>query len=84
MVGVLIMSKVIFTLDSSLYDMVDAIGLEYEEVKGNYEVTVDLDYEKEQYELDIDYCLSQSDDELCSYLLNDECREGLIYTKRVY
>ena len=84
MVGVLIMSLVKFTVNSELYDLVDAIGFEYEEVDGNYVVTVDLDYEREQYDIDVDYLLNQNDYELCSYLMGDEFTEGLIYTERVY
>jgi len=83
MVGVLIMSLVKFTVNSDLYDLVDAIGLEYEEVNGNYEVTVDLDYEKEQYDIDVDYLLNENDYDLCNYLLGDELADGLISTKRL-
>ena len=83
MVGVLIMSFVKFTVNSDLYDLVDAIGLEYEEINGNYVVTVDLDYEREQYGIDVDYLLNENDYDLCNYLLGDEFSEGLIYTERL-
>ena len=84
MVGVLIMSLVKFTVNSDLYDLVDAIGLEYEKVNNNYVVTVDLDYEREQYDIDVDYLLNQNDYSLCEYLMGNEFSEGLIYTERVY
>ena len=84
MVGLLIMSLVKFTVNSDLYDLVDAIGLEYEEVDGNYVVTVDLDYEREQYDIDVDYLLNLNDYSLCEHLMGNEFSEGLIYTERVY
>ena len=84
MVGVLIMSLVKFTVNSDLYDLVDAIGFEYEKVNNNYVVTVDLDYEREQYDIDVDYLLNQNDYSLCEYLMGNEFSEGLIYTERVY
>ena len=84
MVGVLIMSLVKFTVNSDLYDLVDAIGFEYEKVNDNYVVTVDLDYEREQYDIDVDYLLIQYDYSLCEYLMGNEFSEGLIYTERVY
>ena len=84
MVGVLIMSLVKFTVNSDLYDLVDAIGFEYEKVNDNYVVTVDLDYEREQYDIDVDYLLNQNDYSLCEYLMGNEFSEGLIYTERVY
>tara|TARA_R100000278_G_C5421028_1_gene146580 strand:+ start:503 stop:757 length:255 start_codon:yes stop_codon:yes gene_type:complete len=83
MVGVLIMSLVKFTVNSDLYDLVDAIGLEYEKVNGNYEVTVDLEYEREQYDIDVDYLLNEDDYTMCTYLLGDELANGLISTKRL-
>ena len=84
MVGLLIMSLVKFTVNSELYDLVDAIGFEYEEVDGNYVVTVDLDYEREQYGIDVDYLLNQNDYALCEHLMGNEFTEGLVYTERVY
>ena len=84
MVGVLIMSLVKFTVNSDLYDLVDAIGLEYEEVDGNYVVTVDLDYEREQYDIDVDYLLNQNDYDLWQSLMGNEFTEGLVYTESVY
>ena len=84
MVGLLIMSLVKFTVNSDLYDLVDAIGFEYEKVNDNYVVTVDLDYEREQYDIDVDYLLNQNDYSLCEYLMGNEFSEGLIYTERVY
>ena len=83
MVGLLIMSLVKFTVNSDLYDLVDAIGLEYEEVDGNYVVTVDLEYEREQYDIDVDYLLNEDDYTMCNYLLGDELADGLISTKRL-
>ena len=84
MVGVLIMSLVKFTVHSELFDLVDAIGLEYEKINDNYVVTVDLDYEREQYDIDVDYLLNQNDYSLCEHLMGNEFSEGLIYTERVY
>ena len=84
MVGELIMSLVKFTVNSDLYDLVDAIGLEYEKVDDNYVVTVDLDYESYHYDVDIDYLLNLNDYSLCEHLMGNEFSEGLIYTERVY
>ena len=84
MVGVLIMSLVKFTVNSDLYDLVDAIGLEYEKVNDNYVVTVDLDYESYHYDVDIDYLLNQTDYDLCEYLIGNEAADGLISTERIY
>ena len=84
MVGVLIMSLVKFTVNSDLYDLVDAIGFEYEKVNDNYVVTVDLDYEREQYDIDVDYLLQQNDYSLCEYLMGNEAADGLISTERIY
>ena len=84
MVGVLIMSLVKFTVHSELFDLVDAIGLEYEKINDNYVVTFDLDYEREQYDIDVDYLLNQNDYDLCQSLMGNEFTEGLVYTERVY
>ena len=84
MVRVLIMSLVKFTVNSDLYDLVDAIGLEYEKVNDNYVVTVDLDYESYHYDVDIDYLLNQTDYDLCEYLIGNEAADGLISTERIY
>jgi len=78
------MSLVKFTVNSDLYDLVDAIGLEYEKVNDNYVVTVDLDYESYHYDVDIDYLLNLNDYSLCEHLMGNEFSEGLIYTERVY
>ena len=56
----------------------------YEKINDNYVVTVDLDYEREQYDIDVDYLLNQNDYSLCEYLMGNEFSEGLIYTERVY
>ena len=69
MVGVLIMSLVKFTVHSELFDLVDAIGLEYE---------------REQYDIDVDYLLNQNDYDLCQSLMGNEFTEGLVYTERLY
>ena len=78
------MSLVKFTVNSDLYDLVDAIGLEYEKVDDNYVVTVDLDYESYHYDVDIDYLLNQTDYDLCEYLIGNEAADGLISTERIY
>ena len=78
------MSLVKFTVNSDLYDLVDAIGLEYEKVNDNYVVTVDLDYESYHYDVDIDYLLNQTDYDLCEYLIGNEAADGLISTERIY
>ena len=78
------MSSVKFTVNSDLYDLVDAIGLEYEKVNDNYVVTVDLDYESYHYDVDIDYLLNQTDYDLCEYLIGNEAADGLISTERIY
>ena len=82
--------QVKFTIDYDLIELVDAIGLDYEEVivksdvMTNYkeiEITVDeVEYHVEnEEELHI-----LNDEELCEYLLNPTLCEGLIYTQRIY
>ena len=79
-----------FTVDYDLIELVDAIGLDYDvvnaksDVISNYkeiEITVDnieelVDNEEEYHVL--------TDEDLCSFLLNETLCEGLIYTQRIY
>ncbi len=79
-----------FTVDYDLIELVDAIGLDYDivnaksDVISNYkeiEITVDnieelVDNEEEYHQL--------TDEDLCSFLLNETLCEGLIYTQRIY
>ena len=79
-----------FTVDYDLIELVDAIGLDYDIVDAksdlidNYkeiEITVDnieelVDNEEEYHVL--------TDEDLCSFLLNETLCEGLIYTQRIY
>ena len=79
-----------FTIDYDLIELVDAIGLDYKvvdaksDVISNYkeiEITVDnieelVDNEEEYHVL--------TDEDLCSFLLNETLCEGLIYTQRIY
>ena len=79
-----------FTEDYDLIELVDAIGLDYDivnaksDVISNYkeiEITVDnieelVDNEEEYHVL--------TDEDLCSFLLNETLCEGLIYTQRIY
>ena len=82
--------QVKFTIDYDLIELVDAIGLDYDivdaksDVISNYkeiEITVDdieelVDNEEEYHVL--------TDEDLCSFLLNETLCEGLIYTQRIY
>ena len=81
--------QVKFTIDYDLIELVDAIGLDYEEVivksdvMTNYkeiEITVD---EVEYHIEDVDDYNRLSDEELCEFLLNETLCEGLIYTQRI-
>jgi len=87
MVGLLIMKGLYFTVDADYLELVDSIGHEYEEIDDNLKIKVDLDYEREQYGLDIDVISTQydmSDEMLSNIFLGPELTEALIYTERVY
>jgi len=78
-----------FTVDYDLIELVDAIGLDYEEVivksdvMTNYkEIVITVDNIEELIDNEDDYN-RLSDDELCEYLLNPTLCEGLIYTQRI-
>ena len=48
------MNKIVFVIDPSYYELIDSIGLEYHQYKScEYAVHVDLNYEEEQYDIDI-------------------------------
>ena len=81
------MRELYFTVDADLLELVDSIGHEYEEINDNLKIKVDLDYEREQYGLDIDVISTQydmSDEMLSNIFLGPELTEALIYTERVY
>jgi len=76
------MGSVKFIIDSDLIELVDAIGLDYEESKSqDDEIVIILD-NVEELVGDINSYELLSDDELCSFLLNETLCEGLIYTDR--
>ena len=76
------MGSVKFIIDSDLIELVDAIGLDYEESKSqDDEIVVILDNVDELVG-DVNSYVLLSDDELCSFLLNETLCEGLIYTDR--
>ena len=76
------MGSVKFIIDSDLIELVDAIGLDYEESKSqDDEIVIILDNVDELVG-DINSYELLSDDELCSFLLNETLCEGLIYTDR--
>ena len=90
MVGLLIMKGLYFTVDADLLELVDSIGHEYEKINDDdIRIKVDLEYEKEQYGLDVDvlttaYGNELSDEMLSNIFLGPELTEALVYTERVY
>ena len=76
------MGSVKFIIDSDLIELVDAIGLDYEESESqDDEIVIILDNVDELVG-DVNSYVLLSDDELCSFLLNETLCEGLIYTDR--
>ena len=76
------MGSVKFIIDSDLIELVDAIGLDYEESKSqDDEIVVILD-DVDELVGDVNSYELLSDDELCSFLLSETLCEGLIYTDR--
>ena len=75
--------KVLFTIDSDLTELVDAIGLDYQVNNNTDDITIQLDNIEELVEDEDDYN-RLSDDELCEFLLSPTLCEGLIYTERLY
>ena len=76
------MGSVKFIIDSDLIELVDAIGLDYEESKNqDDEIVIILDNVDELVG-DVNSYELLSDDELCSFLLSETLCEGLIYTDR--
>ena len=75
--------KVLFTIDSDLTELVDAIGLDYQVNNNTDDITIQLDNIEELVDNE-EYYHSLTDDELCEYLLNPTLCEGLIYTQRIY
>ena len=83
------MRELYFTVDADYLELVDSIGHEYEEIDDSLRIKVDLDYEKEQYGLDVDVLneaneIALSDEMLSNIFLGPELTEALIYTERVY
>ena len=76
------MGSVKFIIDSDLIELVDAIGLDYEESESqDDEIVIILDNVDELVG-DVNSYELLSDDELCSFLLSETLCEGLIYTDR--
>ena len=75
--------KVLFTIDSDLTELVDAIGLDYHVNNNTDDITIQLDNIEELVENE-EYYHSLTDEEMCEYLLNPTLCEGLIYTHRIY
>ena len=75
--------KVLFTIDSDLTELVDAIGLDYQVNNNTDDITIQLDNIEELVDNE-EYYHSLTDDEMCEYLLNPTLCEGLIYTQRIY
>ena len=76
------MGSVKFIIDSDLIELVDAIGLDYEESKSqDDEIVIILD-DVDELVGDVNSYELLSDDELCSFLLSETLCEGLIYTDR--
>ena len=76
------MGSVKFIIDSDLIELVDAMGLDYEESKSqDDEIVIILD-DVDELVGDVNSYELLSDDELCSFLLSETLCEGLIYTDR--
>ena len=81
-----------FTVDYDLIELVDAIGLDYNivnaksDVISNYkELVIEVNDIEEHLEVDNEeYYHTLTDEDLCSFLLNETLCEGLIYTQRFY
>ena len=87
------MRELYFTVDADLIDtleLVDSIGHEYENINdSDVRIKIDLDYERQQYGLDVDVLneaneIALSDEMLSNIFLGPELTEALIYTERVY
>ena len=87
------MRELYFTVDADLIDtleLVDSIGHEYENINdSDVRIKIDLDYERQQYGLDVDVLneaneIALSDEMLSNIFLGPELTEVLIYTERVY
>ena len=79
-----------FTVDYDLIELVDAIGLDYEIVdrQSNLfdeykELVIEVNSIEELVENEEEYH-QLTDEDLCSFLLNETLCEGLIYTQRIY
>ena len=75
--------KVLFTIDSDLTELVDAIGLDYQVNNNTDDITIQLDNIEELVDNE-EWYHTLTDDEMCEYLLNPTLCEGLIYTHRIY
>ena len=75
--------KVLFTIDSDLTELVDAIGLDYQVNNNTDDITIQLDNIEELVDNE-EWYHTLTDEEMCEYLLNPTLCEGLIYTQRIY
>ena len=82
--------QVKFTVDYDLIELVDAIGLDYDivdaksDVISNYkELVIEVNDIEELVENE-EYYHQLTDEDLCSFFLNETLCEGLIYTQRIY
>ena len=72
-----------FTVDYDLIELVDAIGLDYDRNKNNWDIDILVENIEELVDNE-EYYHQLTDEDLCSFLLNETLCEGLIYTQRIY
>ena len=72
-----------FTVDYDLIELVDAIGLDYDRNKNNWDIDILVENIEDLVD-DVDDLNRFNDEELCEFLLSPTLCEGLIYTQRIY
>ena len=72
-----------FTVDYDLIELVDAIGLDYDRNKNNWDIDILVENIEDLVDNE-EYYHQLTDEDLCSFLLNETLCEGLIYTQRIY
>jgi len=72
-----------FTVDYDLIELVDAIGLDYDRNKNNWDIDILVENIEDLVDNE-EYYHQLTDEDLCSFLLNETLCEGLIYTQRMY